>query len=185
MASIIFTKPVQRQIWLLRDFVISSREGSGFRSIRCFARTTIPGMQNPHWTPPVSVNDLAKMSLSFSVSPSSVMTFLPFAFFAGTAQDATALPSTMTVQQPHDPCGAHPSFGDVSPACSRRTVISEVSSSISAENTPPLRINSSFDLCSVSVWLIRLSGYDRWASIFTKFTRLVFDTPFSRTDMAW
>src|ERR1035437_4228784 len=126
--------------------------------MRCFARTTIPGMQNPHCRPPLRVNALAKMSLSFSVKPSRVTTFLPFDIFAGTAQDETALPSTRTVQQPHDPCGAQPSFGEINPACSRRTVISEVSSSIIAENVSPLRINSTFNFCSVSVWLICVDG---------------------------
>ena len=54
MASMIFLYPVQRQILLRMATAASSRVGSGFRSMRPLAHSTIPGMQKPHCTAPAA-----------------------------------------------------------------------------------------------------------------------------------
>ena len=50
----IFLYPVQRQILLRMATAASSRVGSGFRSMRPLAHSTIPGMQKPHCTAPAA-----------------------------------------------------------------------------------------------------------------------------------
>ena len=51
---------------------ISARVGSGRWSSRCLARSAMPGMQKPHWTPPAAAKARANRSRSESSSPSSV-----------------------------------------------------------------------------------------------------------------
>ena len=126
-------------------------------SMRCFARTTMPGIQNPHCNPPETVKDFANISRSCSFNPSRVNTLLPAAFSAGTAQDDNALPSTITVQQPHEPCGAHPFFGDINPAFSLSRVINEVPFSTSVEKGLPLRVNSMCFILLQSILFIHVT----------------------------
>ena len=50
------------------------------------------------------------------------MTSRPSKRDAGCAQETTALPSTSTVQAPHEPSGAQPSLAEVTPHPSRSSV---------------------------------------------------------------
>ena len=52
-----------------------------------------------------------------------------------------ASPSTSTVQQPHWPCGAQPSFTDTSPSRSRRTDSSDSPGSTGTSTLLPLQVN--------------------------------------------
>ena len=68
------------------------------------------------------------------------MTDRPWHWRAGTTHEASARPSTKTVQQPHAPCGAHPFFGEMRQASPRSTVINDTSSSMDAVNGAPLSV---------------------------------------------
>src|SRR5512137_1299075 len=128
-------------MWLFSASRICARVGSGWRSRRCFAATTMPGMQKPHWSPPAVAKAWAKMCRSRGAKPSSVTTCLPATLPAAMTQDESARPSTSTVQEPQDPCGAQPFFGEIRPACSRSTSISDVWASICAVKGAPLSVN--------------------------------------------
>ena len=99
---------------------MSSRLRSApFLSTCAFARITIPGMQNPHWRPPHAANASEYFLRSASSTPSRVVTVRPSARATGYWQLTWALPSIITVQQPHCPEGEQPSFGEVTPSSSR------------------------------------------------------------------
>ncbi len=66
-------------------------------------RTMIPGVQKPHWEPPVATNASASDSTVPVGSPASVVTDRPETRAAGVTQETRASPSTRTVQQPHWP----------------------------------------------------------------------------------
>ena len=90
-----------------------------FLSICAFARITIPGMQNPHCSPPQAAKASAKRVRSSSATPSSVVIDFPAARAMGNWQDTWTLPSIITVQHPHCPDGEQPSFGEVTSSSSR------------------------------------------------------------------
>jgi len=73
-------------------------------------RTTMPGVQNPHWLAPVPTNAAAHRRASSSSSPSAVWTRRPATRRSGVTQDTRAAPSISTVQQPHCPWGLQPSL---------------------------------------------------------------------------
>jgi uncharacterized protein YqgV (UPF0045/DUF77 family) len=79
----------------------------------------MPGEQKPHWDAPASTKASAQVRRCSGVRPSCVVIDLPAARAAGWAQDTTALPSIITVQAPHDPSGAQPSFIERSSQSSR------------------------------------------------------------------
>ncbi len=90
-----------------------------FLSICALARITMPGMQNPHCSPPHAANASEKLRRSASSTPSSVTIDLPSALATSYWQVTVALPSMSTVQQPHCPEGEQPSFGEVMSSSSR------------------------------------------------------------------
>ena len=70
-ASRIVCQPVQRQRWASRAWSIAAGV-SGPRRAAADSRTTIPGVQNPHWLAPAAVNAAAQRSASSR--PSTVVT---------------------------------------------------------------------------------------------------------------
>jgi hypothetical protein len=101
----------------------------------------IPGVQNPHCEPPLDRNAAAKRSRASGSSPSIVVTDRPPTRAAAVTHATRASPSTSTVQQPHWPCGAHPSLADVSPSRSRNTERSDSPGSTSTPTARPLQVN--------------------------------------------
>ncbi len=91
---------------------ISSREGSGDLSSRCFVRTMMPGMQKPHCMPAAATKASVICARSASLRPSRVRISWPAALLAGMAQVVTARPPTMARQHPHWPWGEQPSLVD-------------------------------------------------------------------------
>jgi len=94
----------------------------------------IPGVQKPHWLAPVEAKAAAHRSASGS--PSTVVTDRPATRAAGVTQATRGAPSTSTVQQPHCPCGLHPSFTDRTPRRSRRASSSDDPSSGTISGRP-------------------------------------------------
>jgi hypothetical protein len=70
----------------------------------------MPGVQNPHWLPPVETRDSAQLRRSAPGSPSSVVTERPDSLLTGVTHDTLGAPSTHTVQHPHWPWGLQPSL---------------------------------------------------------------------------
>src|SRR5579872_272627 len=119
-ASRILAYPVQRQRWAPRWRAASSRARSApFLSSSAFSRTTMPGVQKPHWSAPVAENASAKRRRSSGAMPSRVVTERPSTRSSPSEQAMIALPSRRTVQQPHWPDGEQPSFGEVTSSSSR------------------------------------------------------------------
>ena len=81
----------------------------------------IPGVQNPHCDPPTSTNAPARRSHTSASSPARVVTERSATRSIGVTQATRASPSTSTVQQPHWPWGAQPSFTEMIPSRSRST----------------------------------------------------------------
>ena len=86
------------------------RSRSGSDESSGAARMRIPGVQKPHCDPPVATNASARRARTDGSRPSRVVTERPSTRATGVTHATRALPSTSTVQQPHCPCGAHPSF---------------------------------------------------------------------------
>ena len=64
-----------------------------------------PGVQNPHWTAPVSTNaSCTRCSRPSSARPSTVTTSWPSACAASTRHAQTSVPSSRTEHEPHSPC---------------------------------------------------------------------------------
>ena len=61
----------------------------------------IPGVQKPHWEPPVATKASASPSRTDGSRPASVVTERPATRAAGVTHETRASPSTRTVQQPH------------------------------------------------------------------------------------
>ncbi len=81
----------------------------------------MPGVQKPHWLPPVAQSAPAHASRMAGSRPSIVVTDRPATRRAGVTHETLGAPSTSTVQQPHWPWGLHPSFATVAPRSSRIT----------------------------------------------------------------
>ena len=99
---------------------ISSRVGLGFLSSMALAFMTMPGVQKPHCTPPLTTKASANTSRSCADRPSAVVSDFPSRSFIFIRQLSRAMPSTRTVQQPHTPSPEQPSLGLMSPATSRK-----------------------------------------------------------------
>ena len=99
--------------------------GSLPRAISAAARTRIPGVQNPHCDAPVATNASTSRSRSAASSPSSVVTDRPATRSTGVTHATRGSPSTSTVQHPHWPCGAQPSFTDTSRRAARAGHVEE------------------------------------------------------------
>ncbi len=136
---------------------ISSRDGSGFFSSSASAFMTRPGEQNPHCDAPDAQKHRAHRSRSSGVRPSRVVTSFSAARVAGWAQETTAFPSTITVHAPQEPSGAHPSFIDVRPSCSRSTSRRVAPSRASTETGRPFSLKARAVTSSVRIWLVMIS----------------------------
>ena len=121
---------------------ISSRVGLGFRSSRYFDRSAMPGMQKPHWTPAAAAKALENRCRSDADSPSSVSTERPAAEAAVITHVTLACPSMSARQQPHCPCGEHPSLSDRIPQRSRSVSSSDSSARGSTRTVFPFSVNS-------------------------------------------
>ena len=113
------------------------------------ARMTMPGVQKPHCEPPVDTNASANGSRTDGSRPSRVVTTRPAMRTTGVTHATRASPSTSTVQHPHWPCGAQPSFAAVRPSRSRSTFSSVSPGSASTTTGSPLHVNSTrSDTCT-------------------------------------
>ena len=81
-ASTTVRQPVQRHRWAPRVRSISAGPVRP-RSRSHAARTTMPGVQNPHWEPPVATNAAARVSRRAGSRPSRVVTARPATRVAG------------------------------------------------------------------------------------------------------
>ncbi len=100
----------------------------------------MPGVQKPHWLPPVSTSAPAQRVRTAAGSPSRVVTLRPSRRRTGVTHETRGAPSTQTVQQPHWPWGLQPSLTDRSESCSRRTS-SRVASSSATSTSAPLTLS--------------------------------------------
>ncbi len=97
--------PVHRQMLPARASLISAVVGAGLVPKRSVAATTIPGVQNPHWTAPASCMAFwTALSTPSGDMPSTVVTSEPSTSAAMTRQEHTTWPSRTTEQEPHSPC---------------------------------------------------------------------------------
>ena len=133
-ASRIVCQPVQRQRWAASArstaHPIDPRPGPLRR--RPSRRRTMPGVQNPHWLPPVEQKAAAHASphLPGPARPTVVIS-RPATRRTGVTHATRGAPSTSTVQQPHWPWGLQPSFTEVTCSTPRRASSSEPSPSTS------------------------------------------------------
>ena len=124
-ASSTVCQPVQRQRWACRARAARSRSGSTSLSEKWLSanwltvdpssptkRRMMPGVQNPHWLPPVAQKASDQRWTSPSDNPSSVVTDRPDTRRSGVTHDTRGWPSTSTVQHPHCPWGLQPSLTD-------------------------------------------------------------------------
>ena len=94
-----------------------------------------PGVQKPHWLPPVAQSASAQRPAS-GRAPSAVVTDRPATRRTGVTHATRGWPSTSTVQQPHWPCGLHPSLAERTPRWSRSASSSEPPSSGTSTGAP-------------------------------------------------
>ena len=102
------------------------------RSPACRIRTAIPRL--PRTRP-------ANARLTVASRPSTVVTARPATRVTGVTQATRGSPSTSTVQQPHCPCGAHPSLTDTTPSRSRSTESSDSPGAELTSTCSPLHVN--------------------------------------------
>ena len=89
----------------------------------------IPGVQNPHCSPPSMAKALTTVSFFPGSSPSIVMTSFPAIRLIGAIQAFSTFPSSKTEQHPQTPSGAQPSLGEMISSTSRKYVIKDNSGS--------------------------------------------------------
>ena len=136
-------QPVQRQRWAARARAAAPRSSwSAPLASRPAKRQMIPGVQNPHWLPPVAEKARAQPSRTSASSPSRVVMARPATRLAGVTQATRGWPSTRTVQQPHWPWGLHPSFTERTPSWSRNTSSSVSRSSATRTSAPSTTIST-------------------------------------------
>src|SRR4030095_14257261 len=88
-ASMILTYPVQRQTLPDRASRISASLGRGFSSSRALEVIRKPGVQKPHWLPPVVAHAFCKgWSAAPHLRPSTVVIFVPTASSASIRQES-------------------------------------------------------------------------------------------------
>ena len=115
------------------------RSATGAPVARAARRITMPGVQKPHWLPPVATNASDHRRRVSSGRPSRVVTSRPASRRTGVTQATRGAPSTHTVQQPHWPWGLQPSLTDRIPSWSRRTSSREAPSSPTSTSAPSTR----------------------------------------------
>ncbi len=103
-------------------------------------RTTMPGVQNPHWLAPVAAK--APAHRSASARPSRVVTARPAMRAVGVTHATRGAPSTRTVQHPHWPWGLHPSLTECSRRRSRSASSSDPPSSGTVVAACPFRVKA-------------------------------------------
>src|SRR5437016_13229699 len=96
----------------------------------------MPGMQNPHCTPPHRTKLSASCLRVSSATPSSVVTVFPATCDGFIVEESLGFPSTSNVQHPHDACGSHPSLIELNPKSSRRTCRSDRPLSVVCTSLP-------------------------------------------------
>src|SRR5712672_3642489 len=101
----------------------------------------MPGMQNPHCTPPSSTNASPSTRRVSSASPSTVTTSRPSICSGFRRQDNAGYPSIRTRQQPQVPSGAQPSFAETTPHSSRSTSRKCIPRSYAASVARPFKLN--------------------------------------------
>ena len=132
--------PVQRQTLPEIASRISGTDGSGLRSSRARAVMSIPGVQNPHWTPWQAMNPRCTMSSSpWRSRSSTVRTSWPPAIAASTVHDFTGSPSSHTTHAPQL-LVSQPQCVPVSASSSRRKWTSRRRASISRVTSTPLTV---------------------------------------------
>ncbi len=100
----------------------------------------IPGVQKPHCEPPAATKAAAKRARAAGSSPSTVTTDRSATRAIGVTHATRGSPSTSTVQQPHCPWGAQPSFTERTPRRSRRTVSSDSPADAVTTTARPLHV---------------------------------------------
>ena len=137
-ASSMVCQPVHRHRWATRAWS-TLPVGTGAPPARAARRITMPGVQKPHWLPPVATNASDHRRRVSSGRPSRVVTSLPASRRTGVTQATRGAPSTHTVQQPHWPWGLQPSLTDRMPSWSRKTSSREAPSSPTSTSAPSTR----------------------------------------------
>ena len=132
--------PVQRHKCPSRALAIAARSPLLPRPISDAARTTIPGIQNPHCTPPSSTNASPMIRRVSSGRPSSVTMSCPSICSGFRRHDSAGRPSILTRQQPQAPSGAHPSLALTMPHDSRNTSSKRIPGSYEASVAIPLSV---------------------------------------------
>ena len=111
------------------------------------AAITMPGVQNPHWSPCSARNARCTGCIASGPSPlarpSTVCTARPSACAARSVHDFTDCPSSRTVQAPQE-LVSQPTLVAVRLACSRRKCTSSVRSGTSASTWLPLTVTVTF-----------------------------------------
>ena len=110
--STIVCQPVHRHRWADNARCTSSSVASGFLFSSPARRTTMPGVQKPHWLPPVAQKASPQRWRAALGSPSSVVIARPRIRRVGVTQATRGWSSTRTVQQPHWPWGLQPSLAE-------------------------------------------------------------------------
>ena len=104
------------------------------------ARTTMPGVQNPHWTAPAATNARWMTCGCIGVPmPSMVRTDFPATRLTGKRHDITTRPSMSTAQAPQS-ARSQPFFAPVSPRSSRSTSKRLRSGSVVMVRSSPFRV---------------------------------------------
>jgi hypothetical protein len=98
---------------------IRSSLGSGSSSSNAAARSTMPGMQYPHWEALSCITARCTGCSRPPANPSIVVTDLPTTSPTAIRQASAGAPSTRTVQAPHSP-SPQPGFAPVKPRSARR-----------------------------------------------------------------
>ena len=143
IASTIFPYPVQRHRLPAIASRIAASVGAvpGPESRNARPAMSIPGVQIPHWTPPVARKAAwIGSSCPSDASPSTVRISLPSTWQTGTRQLSTTSPSTRTEHAPHSP-SPQPSFDPVRPRSRRRTSSRRRPPGTATSTARPLTVN--------------------------------------------
>ncbi len=100
-ASSMVCQPVQRHRWADSPRSTAPRSSRRPFTLSASRRMTIPGVQNPHWEPPVEHSARDQPERVTSSRPSRVVISRPATRRSGVTQLTRGSPSTQTVQHPH------------------------------------------------------------------------------------
>src|ERR1700681_527973 len=116
-----------------------------------------PVWQYPHCGTSSAIQACCSTCSPLAPRPSIVVTFLPTTCETGVEQERIALPSTWTVQAPHNPA-PHPNLVPVSSRVSRRTQRRGVSGETLTLFSPPLT-RSVMSAMDVQLWILRAAQH--------------------------